>query len=195
MNDAGGRSRLWRRRTGEFRMRFEFFFAVPAIVVACTPAFSEDFLTVSQAQTLMFSAAQFTPSDFVLSDEQITVLMQSVPGRLWRRQIKAWRVSTGGWFFVDQVIGRDDRITYALGLDKDGAVKGVEILTCLQKYDGIRKPEWRAQFVGRRFGKLDLVDQISTISGSTLSTTHITEGVQRMLATYALFLAPKSNAS
>jgi hypothetical protein len=172
-------------------MRFEFLFAAPAIVVACAPAFAEDFLTVSQAQAQIFSAAEFTPADFVLSDDQITALMQTVPGRIWRRQVKAWRVSTGGWFFVDQVIGRDDRITYALGIGKDGAVKGVEILTCLQKYDGIRKPEWRAQFAGRHFGKLDLQDQISTISGSTLSTTHITEGVQRMLATYALFLAPK----
>jgi hypothetical protein len=35
------------------------------------------------------------------------------------------------------------------------------------------------------------MNQIATLSGSTLSTTHITEGVKRVLATYALFMAGK----
>ena len=98
-----------------------------------------------------------------------------------------------GWFFLDQVIGRDDRITYAVGLDSSGGVKGVEILTCLQKYDGIRRPDWLAQFSGKHYGKSDLMNQIATLSGSTLSTTHITEGVKKVLATYALFMAGKAS--
>jgi hypothetical protein len=171
-------------------MRFQFALCVPAIVIAA-PAYAEDFLTIEQSQALIFPGAQFTPSDFVLSDDQIARLIGDTQAPIWRRQIKVWRVSTGGWFFIDQVIGRDDRITYAVGLDSAGAVKGVEILTCLLKYDGIRRQDWLAQFVGKRYSKADLINQVGTISGSTLSTTHITEGVKRVLATYALFVAPK----
>jgi FMN-binding domain len=163
---------------------------VPAIV-ASAQVMAEDFLTLEQAQTLIFPGAQLTPSDFVLSDEQIAQLIKETQAPIWRRQVKVWRVSSGGWFFLDQVIGRDDRITYAVGLDSSGGVKGVEILTCLQKYDGIRRPEWLAQFVGKHYSKSDLMNQIATLSGSTLSTTHITEGVKRVLATYALFMTPK----
>jgi hypothetical protein len=159
------------------RTRFELLLLAPTALIATSPVLAEDFLSVEQAQQMLFPGAQFAPADFVLSDTQLELLAQKISTRVWRRQVKAWRVSSGGWFFVDQVIGRDDRVTYALGLDKDGAVRGVEILTCLAKYDGIRRPEWRAQFNGRRYGKLDMLDQISIVSGATMSTTHINEGV------------------
>jgi FMN-binding domain len=172
-------------------MRFQYF-CIPAIVAAA-PVHADDFLTLQQAQALIFPGAEFTPQDFVLSDEQIAQLIKETQAPIWRRQVKVWRASTGGWFFLDQVIGRDDRITYAVGLDGSGAVKGVEILTCLQKYDGIRRPDWLAQFVGKHYSPSDLLNQIATISGSTLSTTHITEGVKRVLATYALFMPGKTS--
>lgn len=170
-------------------MRFQLLW-VPALVAAA-PVFAEDFLSLAQAQALMFPGAQLTPRDFVLTDEQIAQLIKETQAPIWRRQVKVWHASTGGWFFLDQVIGRDDRITYAVGLDSSGAVKDIEILTCLQKYDGIRNAAWRAQFVGKRYEPSDLMNQIATLSGSTLSTTHITEGVKRVLATYALFMAGK----
>jgi hypothetical protein len=44
------------------------------------------------------------------------------------RTLTVWRVSTGGWFIVDQVIGRHDNIPYALALEADGGVRGIEIL-------------------------------------------------------------------
>ncbi len=170
-------------------MRFQYL-CVP-VIVAAAPVHADDFLTLQQAQALIFPGAAFTPQDLVLSDEQIAQLIKETQAPIWRRQVKVWRTSTGGWFFLDQVIGRDDRITYAVGLDSSGAVKGVEILTCLQKYDGIRRPDWLALFVGKHYGPSDLLNQVATISGSTLSTTHITEGVKRVLATYALFMAAK----
>jgi len=174
-------------------MRFQLSFCVPAIIAAApVPVHADNFLTLEQAQALMFPGATFTPSDFVLSDDQMTQLIKETQAPLFRRQVKVWRVSTGGWFFLDQVIGRDDRITFAVGLDATGAVKDVEILICLQKYDGIRRPDWRAQFVGKQYSsKADLMNQIATLSGSTLSTIHITEGVKRVLATYSLFMQPK----
>ena len=50
---------------------------------------------------------------------------------------------------------------------------------------------WRAQFVGKRAdAPLKLGADIKNISGATLSSKHITDGVKRLLVTHALVLAP-----
>jgi hypothetical protein len=103
--------------------------------------------------------------------------------------VRAWKVSTGGWFILDQVMGRDDRVTYAIGLDQDGTVRGIEILVCVAGYDGIRRPGWRSQFVGKKSPNFN---DIASISGATLSAMHIAEGVKRTLVTYIKYIAPQS---
>jgi Na+-transporting NADH:ubiquinone oxidoreductase subunit NqrC len=72
------------------------------------------------------------------------------------------------------------------------AVKDIEILEYRESYgDQVRLPQWRAQFTGKRRGaKLKLDDDIQNISGATLSCRHITDGVKRLLSTYAVALAP-----
>jgi hypothetical protein len=100
-------------------------------------------------------------------------------------------VSTGGWFFLDQVPGRDDRITYAVGLAADGSLKSIEILVCLSEWDQVRGT-WRQHFFGRRHSNVHLSKEVPSISGATMSAAHVTDGVTRILATYALFVAPRS---
>jgi len=173
-------------------MRFELFM-VPVALVACGVAHAENYLTVEEAQKLMFPGATFTPADFTMLPAQVEELIKVSQTTVFHSKVKAWRVSTGGWFFVDQVIGRDDRVTYALGVDEKGTVKDVEVLVCVPGYDKVREPRWLDQFRGKRYGDAgDLTGQISIISGTTLTSTHITEGVKRLLATYALFMAPKA---
>jgi len=49
----------------------------------------------------------------------------------------------------------------------------------------VRKPGWLAQFVGKTSAsRLKVGDDIRNISGATLSSAHVTEGVKRILATY-----------
>jgi Na+-transporting NADH:ubiquinone oxidoreductase subunit NqrC len=70
-------------------------------------------------------------------------------------------------------------------------VRGIEILEYRETYGGeIRNPNWRRQFVGKRPGsQLQLDKDIKNISGATLSSRHVTDGVRRLLATYQLLLA------
>jgi Na+-transporting NADH:ubiquinone oxidoreductase subunit NqrC len=91
-------------------------------------------------------------------------------------------------FFVDQVVGKHEFITWALGVNADGSVKGVEILDYRETYGAeVRDPKWRAQFVGKAHGAdLRLNRDIRNISGATLSCRHLTDGVKRLLATYAV---------
>ena len=53
----------------------------------------------------------------------------------------------------------------------------------------VRNPEWRKQFVGKTAADpLRLNADIRNISGATLSSRHVTDGVKRVLATYAVAL-------
>ncbi len=53
----------------------------------------------------------------------------------------------------------------------------------------IRDPKWRAQFAGKTAqAPLRLDHDIRNISGATLSSRHVTEGVRRLLALYEIAL-------
>jgi len=105
-------------------------------------------------------------------------------------EFKAWRTPTGGWFLVDQVIGKHEFITYAVALTAEGAVAGLEILDYRETYGGeVRNEKWRAQFAGKTaVAPLKLDHDIKNISGATLSCRNLTDGVKRLLVTYDLVL-------
>jgi Na+-translocating ferredoxin:NAD+ oxidoreductase RnfG subunit len=86
--------------------------------------------------------------------------------------------------FVDNVIGREDFITYAVGIGADGKLLPVEILDYRESHGGeIRDRRWLAQFAGRsEQGQLRMRTDIKNIAGATLSSEHVTAGVRRILA-------------
>ena len=77
-----------------------------------------------------------------------------------------------------------------MALDAGGAVKGAEIMDYRESYGGeVRNPRWLAQFIGKHAGDaLRLGKPIKNISGATLSSKHVTDGIRRLLATYAVVL-------
>ena len=173
-------------------MHFRFLLLPPAYVataLAAMPVAATNYLALAEAQQLIFPGAEFTPADLALTDEQAEQLGRVSGTTVYRNTVKIWKVSTGGWFFLDQVPGRDDRITYALGLNPDGSVKAIEVMVCVSEYDQVRG-DWRRHFVGRRFSRAHLGEEVPNISGSTLSVAHLADGVTRLLATHALFIAP-----
>jgi Na+-translocating ferredoxin:NAD+ oxidoreductase RnfG subunit len=154
------------------------------------PAYAAVYLTADQARAAMFPGAAFTPVFQDLTPAQAAAIQKQSGQKVADRRIRAWRASTGGWFVVDQVIGKHEFITYAVGLEADGAVRQIEILEYRESYgDQVRGAAWRAQFVGKRAGDpLRLGADIRNISGATLSSKHVTVGVKRILATHAVVL-------
>jgi hypothetical protein len=159
---------------------------VAPFVLAGSPAYATVYLSVEQAQARMFPGATFQPDPRILTNEQARAVEHASGVSVRSKQLKLWRVSSGGWFIVDEVVGKHEFIPFALGLDDSGAVTGIEILEYREAYGGqIREPDWRKQFVGKQPGsKLQLNKSIRNISGATLSCKHITDGVNRLLATY-----------
>jgi hypothetical protein len=148
------------------------------------------YLTVQQAQSAMFPRQNLTPAFRQLQPDQIAAIKRASGAAPLSKDLRAWRAADGGWFIVDQVIGKHEFITYAVALTRDGAVRTVEILEYRETYGGeVRNAAWRQQFVGKRFGApLQLGRDIKNISGATLSSRHVTDGVRRLVATWEVVL-------
>jgi FMN-binding domain len=172
-------------------MKSEFaFIALPISALIAPSGFAVQYLTVDQAQRAIFPGKSFTPAPVKLTGVQRKAIEQTSGVRVLRDEQRVWRVGGDGWFIVDEVVGKHEFITYAVGLNADGSVKQIEIMDYRETYgDQIRDQKWRAQFVGKT-GKstLKLDSDIKNISGATLSCRHITDGVKRLLAFYEIAL-------
>lgn len=162
-----------------------------AALVMAMPVQATVYLTVTQAQSVMFPHQKLTPAFRDLQPAEIAAIKRASGSAPLSKQLQAWQAQDGGWFIVDRVIGKHEFITYAVAITPQGAVRDVEILEYRETYGGeVRNVNWRQQFVGKRFGApLQLGRDIKNISGATLSSRHVTDGVRRLLATYQLVLA------
>lgn len=158
---------------------------VPA-VLATAPALANEYLSIEQAQALIFPGELLHEAHFVMSDAQLQALSRQAGTAPTRRQVRAWR-SSSGWFFLEQAIIKGDRIVYGVGLDSDGAVRGIEVLACVPLYSAVRRPQWLARFQGKRLSDHSALG-VPALSGATLSSEALIQGVQRILAVHALFL-------
>ena len=159
---------------------------VAAIV---SPVYAADYLTVEQAQKAIFADSQSFEAHpaKLTTDQQDKIKSLSGLRQRWDTQ-QIWRAvkngKTLGWFVVDEVIGKHEFITYAVGLSPDGHVLGVEIMTYRETYGGgVRNAIWRQHLVGKTLAdpfKLD--EDVPNISGGTLSSRNVMDGVKRVLA-------------
>jgi Na+-translocating ferredoxin:NAD+ oxidoreductase RnfG subunit len=155
-----------------------------------TSVYATSYFTVEQAQQAIFPGEKLATAFVTLSDEQLLQIKKLSDGNVNGKEIKAWKAAGGGWFFVDEVLGKHEQITYALALNADGSIRKIEIMDYRESrgYE-IRTPGWRKQFVGKTIrDPLQLNQDIGNISGATLSCKHITDGVKRLLAIYVVAL-------
>lgn len=163
----------------------------PLVVGAGVPltAFAVDYMTVEQAQKLLFPTAE----SFEIREVRLDAIqMQSLPQQYGVSARSAvWKVWVAlkanvpiGYVVVDNTVGKFELITYAVAIGNDGIVKQVEILSYRESHGGeIRLPAWRQQFVGKAAQSPIKVGQdIANISGATLSCSHVAEGVKRIVA-------------
>jgi FMN-binding domain len=145
-------------------MRAAHWLFLPVAAIS-TSAYATTYFTVEQAQHAIFPGATFTPAG----------------------EPNVWRTSSGGIFVVDRVVGKHEYITVAVGINANGTVKQIEIMDYQESYGyEVREASWRAQFVGKGVNSpLQLGQDIKNISGATLSSKHVTDGVKRVLQKYA----------
>lgn len=130
------------------------------VAAISTSAYATTYFTVEQAQHAIFPGTSLTSAGSNI-----------------------WRTSNGGYFVVERVVGKHEYITVAIGINPNGTVKQIEIMDYRESYGyEVRDASWRAQFVGKSASSaLQLGADIKNISGATLSSKHITDGVKRVL--------------
>jgi FMN-binding domain len=133
------------------------------------PAYAVQYLSIAEAQRHAFPGATFS---------------EVQAGRVWKAESGGRLL---GYFVFDRVIGKHLYIDYAVSVDPGGRVRKVDILEYRESYGGeVRSPSWLGQFVGKTSASpLTVGSDIRNISGATLSSDHITQGVKRVLAAYS----------
>lgn len=153
------------------------------------PAFATQYLTVEQAQKVLFpEASSFRDATLQLTATQMRDVekLSGLPARSvgWRIFAAYRDAELLGHVVVDDVIGKVELISYAVALSPQAVVRQVEILAYRESHGfEIRNPAWRKQFTGKTAqAGLTVGDGIANISGATLSCTHVTDGVRRIAA-------------
>ena len=159
-----------------------------------------DYMSVETAQHELFTTAdRFDEVVLALNPAQRASVIGLAGPQPPHRSLRAWKAMRSndllGYVFVDEVLGRQDMITYAVGIDHLGRLGALEVLSYRESHGGeIRGTGWRNQFDGReglehlRFGT-----DIKNIAGATLSCEHVTQGVRWIAALWQVALRSSSN--
>ena len=167
---------------------------VPAVIAA-------DYLSVDAAQKAIFPDADaFQEVLLPQTPEQLQSLLGRAGPQPPHGMIRVWGATRGGVLlghvFLDEVIGRQSLITYAVGIDTAGSLRNLEILSYRESHGSeVRNAAWRGQFDRRdSLDQLRFRTDIKNISGATLSSEHVTQGVRWLLALWQSALRPASGA-
>jgi Na+-translocating ferredoxin:NAD+ oxidoreductase RnfG subunit len=167
---------------------------IPIVVAA-------DYLTVDAAQKAVFPEADAFQEVVVRqSPEQLQAMLARAGPQPPHGTIRIWEATRDGKLlghvFFDEVIGRQNLITYAVGIDARGTLQNLQIMAYRESHGGeIRNPAWRAQFDHRSdLEQLRFRTDIKNISGATLSSEHVTQGVRWLLALWQATLRSATSA-
>jgi Na+-translocating ferredoxin:NAD+ oxidoreductase RnfG subunit len=173
-------------------MKWHLLPLVPvAALIAPAQVEATEYLSIAQAQAALFPGARLEKvSVNVPADVREAMRARSGVYEPFNEQ-RIWKAAGGGFFVVDAVVGKHERITYAAAIDAGGAVRGIEILTYNESYGyEVRDAGWRAQFRGKTAASaLQVGGDIRNVTGATLSCKHITQGVKRLLVLHQLVLS------
>jgi Na+-translocating ferredoxin:NAD+ oxidoreductase RnfG subunit len=163
---------------------------IPVAAIWAASAYATTYMTVEQAQAAMFPGAQLTRAFVTLTADQASAIEKRTGVSVRKPQVQVWKAANGGYFIVDEAIGKHELFTIALGLNADSSIRQIEILDYKESYGyEVRNEAWRKQFTGKTStAPLKLGDDIKNISGATLSCRHVTDAVKRLLATYDIAL-------
>jgi hypothetical protein len=149
-------------------------------------AHAETYLTENQAAAVLFPGVQLEPRWMDLTPGEAKTIDKMAGQKGLTSHIRIWWGPHKEALIIDRVLGKHEFITYAVAIEPEGKVKGIEIMDYRETYGyQVRQVDWRKQFVGKSAqDSLKLDKDIRNISGATLSSKHITDGIRRVLQTY-----------
>ena len=165
------------------------------LAMVSTPIIAQAKIYVSaeQAQKILFPNKQLTKAPVIITDDLQERMRAASSIRYPFRGDRIWKAADGGWLIIDEVVGKHEMITYAVGIAPNGSILGIEILEYVESYGyEVAEVQWRKQFIGKTVkDPIKLNQDIQNIGGATLSCKHLTDGVKRVLVLYDLALKAK----
>jgi len=167
-------------------------YAVVGLSILVAPIFAQAKIYVysEQAQQILFPNKVLSKLPIIITDDLQEKMRAASSIRHPLQGDRIWRSSDGGWFVIDEVVGKHEMITYAVALNAKGSVLGIEVLEYVESYGyEVAEAQWRKQFVGKTINDpIKLNQDIQNIGGATLSCKHLTDGVKRITVLYDLTL-------
>lgn len=155
------------------------------------------YISAEQAQKVLFPNKSFNKTPILITDDLQEKMRSASSIRHPFQGDRVWKAADGSWFIVDEVVGKHEMISYAVGINSQGNITGIEILEYVESYGyEVGEAQWRKQFVGKNANDpIKLNQDIQNIGGATLSCKHITDGVKRVTVLYELALKSPALAS
>ncbi|QWD72768.1 FMN-binding protein [Polynucleobacter sp. UB-Raua-W9] len=170
-------------------------FAIVGLAMVSSPiiAHAKIYATAEQSQKILFPNKQLTRAPIIITDDLQEKMRAASSIRHPFQGDRIWKTTDGGWLVIDEVVGKHEMITYAVGIAPNGSILGIEILEYVESYGyEVEDAQWRKQFVGKTAkDPIKLNQDIQNIGGATLSCKHITDGVKRVAVLYDLALKTK----
>jgi len=170
-------------------------FAIVGLAMVSAPiiAHARIYVTAEQVQKILLPHKQLNQAPIIISEDLQEKMRAASSIRHPFRGDRIWKASDGSWLIIDEVIGKHEMITYAVAINPNGSVLGLEILEYVESYGyEVAEAGWRKQFVGKTaHDPIKLNQDIQNIGGATLSCKHITDGVKRVAVLYDLALKIK----
>jgi len=173
-----------------------------AVALAAPLAGLERLQTSEQALRAAFPlAARFDDTQRALSAPQLQWLKEARHRRALAGQVHWVRAldAKGHWLgsaLMDAELGKHQPIDYLVAMDPSGKVVDVELLVYREGYGGgVRSERFRTQFKGKdRGAALQLGQDLDSVSGATISSRTLADGVAKALRLFQDFEGPAAGA-
>src|SRR5579872_4288272 len=111
---------------------------------------AETYLTESQAASVLFPGIILEPRWIDLRTEQIKAIAKASGEKPLVSKVRIFWGPNREALVIDNVLGKHEFITYAVAINPDGKVKGIEIMDYRETYGyQVRDMAWRKNFVGK----------------------------------------------
>ena len=132
-------------------------------------AYSQVYMTEDQAAKQLLGDTA-TRKALELSPQEIQTIEKGSNEAVRNSTVVAWIDSKKNIAFMDQVLGKHEFITYAVGISKAGRVTGIEILEYRETYGSqVKEEPWKRQFYGKDSSPPSSSAKTLSISAARLS--------------------------
>lgn len=176
------------RRLGQLRAWAGVVLVLVGIFITLPSASGQTYYTPRTVLARFFPASQrVTYRRFDLTPEVRGKLAQKLGAALPKDGYVFYYALTGetldGYALIDESMGQYMPITYAIKFSPQGVVQQLEIMVYRENYGSeVTDARFRKQFVGKTAADpLTLEDDITAVSGATISSRALTSGLRRAL--------------